>query len=108
MSDRFVKSSFSGGNGGDCVEWAFTASGVDVRDSKDRSGPRLSFTHRQWAELTQAAATSASHESITPGRLGVRLHGPGGQLHFTPAEWAAFTAGARAGECRMASLRSAS
>ncbi|MFD9427838.1 MULTISPECIES: DUF397 domain-containing protein [unclassified Streptomyces] len=43
---RWVKSSYSG-NGGTCVEWAPTqvlATGiVPVRDSKDVSGPVLSF-----------------------------------------------------------------
>jgi hypothetical protein len=33
---------------------------------------------------------------------GVRMTGEGGDLLFTRAEWAAFVAGARAGECRLA------
>uniref|UniRef100_UPI003F49820F DUF397 domain-containing protein n=1 Tax=Pseudonocardia sp. CA-138482 TaxID=3240023 RepID=UPI003F49820F len=97
---RFVKSSFSTGQSGNCVEWAFTPAGVTVRDSKDRSGPELLFTLREWTELTAAAATGAPHQSISPGSTGVHLTGQGGQLTFTPAEWHAFTAAARTGECR--------
>ena len=43
------KSSFSGGNGGGCVEIARNLSGVvAVRDSKDRQGPALVFTPDEW------------------------------------------------------------
>lgn len=52
------KSSYSGANGGDCVEVAFVPGWVGVRDSKQ--------------------------------------HGAGPVLAFTPAEWEAFVAGARA------------
>ena len=39
------KSSFSGGNGGDCVEVAVNLPGlVAVRDTKDSSGTTLVFT----------------------------------------------------------------
>lgn len=40
-------STLSGGNG--CVEAAFLADKVVIRDSKDRSGPRLFFTHHEWS-----------------------------------------------------------
>ncbi|HEV7898614.1 MAG TPA: DUF397 domain-containing protein [Planosporangium sp.] len=44
------KSSRSGGNGGDCVEVADNLSGiVAVRDSKDPTGPVLTFTLTEWA-----------------------------------------------------------
>ena len=43
------KSSYSQGNG-NCVEVAFLDDGaVAVRDSKDRSGPSLTFTEAEWA-----------------------------------------------------------
>ncbi|HEY4007777.1 MAG TPA: DUF397 domain-containing protein, partial [Pseudonocardia sp.] len=48
----FVKSSWSGGNGGNCVEWAFTPAGVQVRDSKDRLGTQLHYTLAEWDQLT--------------------------------------------------------
>jgi hypothetical protein len=56
----WFKSSFSGNNGGECVEVAFVPAGVGVRDSKQ--------------------------------------HGRGPVLLFAQGEWAAFLAGARAGE----------
>ena len=44
------KSSYSGGQGGNCVEVvaATTAGGVMVRDSKDKAGPVLSFPLEAW------------------------------------------------------------
>lgn len=47
------KSSYSGGNGGNCVEIAeLPDGGRAVRDSKDRSGPVLRFTPDEWAAFT--------------------------------------------------------
>lgn len=62
LSDaRWVKSSFSGDNGGDCVEVAELRDVTDapghkagqadlvaVRDSKDPEGPKLFFTPAEW------------------------------------------------------------
>lgn len=93
MSD-FVKSSFSGGNGGNCVEWAFASEGVRVRDTKNPDGPELLFTRTAWDALTAAVATGAPHPSVVPGPHDVRLD----TLTFTHAEWRAFTAATRAGE----------
>ncbi|QKW52058.1 DUF397 domain-containing protein [Streptomyces buecherae] len=49
---RWVKSSYSGGEGGQCVEWdpghATITSLVPVRDSKDPHGPTLAFTPTAW------------------------------------------------------------
>jgi hypothetical protein len=46
---QWRKSSFSGGNGGGCVEVAGNLPGiVAVRDSKDREGPALVFTPGEW------------------------------------------------------------
>jgi uncharacterized protein DUF397 len=42
------KSSYSGNNGGNCVEVATASYAVAVRDSKDPDGPRLSFTAEAW------------------------------------------------------------
>jgi hypothetical protein len=61
---QWRKSSWSGNNGGNCVEVARNLPlVVAIRDSKDPEGPKLVFT---------------------------------------PAEWEAFTAGARAGEFDLA------
>lgn len=46
------KSSFSGGNGGACVEVAGNLPGaVAVRDSKDPMGPALVFAPGEWASF---------------------------------------------------------
>jgi len=52
------KSSYSGNNGGNCVEVARNMPEiVAVRDSKDPQGPRLVFTPDEWR--TFAAAVKA-------------------------------------------------
>jgi Domain of unknown function (DUF397) len=44
------KSSYSGSNGGGCVEVAqFPGPAVGVRDSKDPEGPRLVFAPDDWS-----------------------------------------------------------
>lgn len=49
---QWVKSSYSNGEGGGCVEWAPAVVAVDgvvpVRDSKDPDGPRLVFSAAGW------------------------------------------------------------
>ncbi len=46
------KSSYSGGNGGGCVEVAsHRPNTVSVRDSKDREGPQLAFTGQAWSQF---------------------------------------------------------
>jgi hypothetical protein len=48
------KSTYSGGNGGGCVEVARNLPEVvAVRDSKDREGPALIFTPAAWRGLVQ-------------------------------------------------------
>jgi hypothetical protein len=47
------KSSYSGGNGGACVEVARNLPGfVGVRDSKDPDGAALAFTPDEWEAFT--------------------------------------------------------
>jgi Domain of unknown function (DUF397) len=46
---RWRKSSWSGSNGGNCVEVATNLPGiVAVRDSKDPDGPKLVFSSEEW------------------------------------------------------------
>jgi Domain of unknown function (DUF397) len=48
------KASYSGANGGECVEVASTGKTlVAVRDSKDPDGPNLAFTPRGWQSFIQ-------------------------------------------------------
>jgi hypothetical protein len=42
------KSSYSNGQGGDCVETASGNGGVFVRDTADRDGRTLAFTPETW------------------------------------------------------------
>ncbi|MFF1460401.1 DUF397 domain-containing protein [Streptomyces sp. NPDC058330] len=43
------KSSYSGGEGGDCVEFAAAATHVHIRDSKQVNGPVLTVGPGAWA-----------------------------------------------------------
>ncbi|MBC3844039.1 DUF397 domain-containing protein [Streptacidiphilus sp. 4-A2] len=52
----WFKSSYSGTEGGDCVEVAACLDAVHVRDSKDKSGPQLAFAPGAWAEFVAFAA----------------------------------------------------
>jgi hypothetical protein len=47
VNGDWFKSSFSAHNGS-CVEMRKTDDGAEVRDSKDRGGPVLVFTHAEW------------------------------------------------------------
>jgi hypothetical protein len=50
------KSTYSSGQGGNCVEVAGLADGGRaVRDSKDPSGPVLQFTAAEWAAFINGA-----------------------------------------------------
>ncbi len=42
------KSSYSGSNGGNCIEIAATPDTVAIRDSKDPVGPVLAFRRLDW------------------------------------------------------------
>jgi hypothetical protein len=49
---HWIKSSYSNGDGGGCVEWAPAVAAADgvvpVRDSKDPGGPALVFSAAGW------------------------------------------------------------
>ena len=51
MESNWRKSSYSGSNGGECVEVA-SAAAVLVRDTADRNGPVLTFTADAWRAFT--------------------------------------------------------
>ena len=60
VAEVWRKSSYSGGNGGDCVEVARgLPAAVAVRDSKDPDGPKLIVTVADWAAFTTAIRTGA-------------------------------------------------
>jgi len=55
------KSSYSGGNGGQCVEVARNLPGiVAVRDSKDPDGPVIDVSPRAWIEFTEHVKRATS------------------------------------------------
>ncbi|MFI6481477.1 DUF397 domain-containing protein [Nonomuraea sp. NPDC050663] len=51
---EWQKSTYSMSNG-ECVEIARTGSAVHVRDSKDPSGPTLTFTAGEWRAFLKGA-----------------------------------------------------
>ncbi len=61
MDVTWRKSSYSGGNGGDCVEVGAPAE-VDqvlVRDTKDRQGPVLAFSPQVWRRFAERVKATA-------------------------------------------------
>lgn len=52
---RWRKSTRSGGNSDMCVEVAFVADAIAVRDSKDTTGPVLIFTRGEWDAFVAGA-----------------------------------------------------
>lgn len=102
---RYVKSSRSGGSGGNCVEWAFQPEGVYLRDSKNPTGPELLIAHTDWPEFLTAASEAREHPWIqrhTPDFVHVRKDGH--KLHFTADEWTAFIDAIHAGECTLVTI----
>jgi hypothetical protein len=53
MEDNWRTSSYSGSNGGECVEVA-SSDAVLVRDTTDRNGPKLAFPVTAWSSFTAA------------------------------------------------------
>lgn len=53
------KSSYSGSNGGACVEVAApSGNSLAVRDSKDPDGPVLTFSRAEWRSFTTVLKTA--------------------------------------------------
>ncbi|MEU9009043.1 DUF397 domain-containing protein [Streptomyces sp. NPDC048479] len=52
----WFKSSYSSGEGGECVEVAACPGTVCVRDSKDTAGPTLRVSSDGWAAFVEFAA----------------------------------------------------
>ena len=55
------KSTYSGGNGGDCVEIGGTERAVAVRDTRDRAGAVLTFGPDAWRRF--AATIKDAHKA---------------------------------------------
>ncbi|MFE0361522.1 MULTISPECIES: DUF397 domain-containing protein [Streptomyces] len=54
----WVKSSYSGGGGGNCIEVAVHRTAVLVRDSKDTDRRALAVSRDAWAAFTALASGS--------------------------------------------------
>ncbi|MEU8539540.1 DUF397 domain-containing protein [Streptomyces sp. NPDC048717] len=54
----WFKSSYSGGEGGQCMEVAVHPTIVHVRDSKNIDGPQLAVTTAAWSAFVTEAATA--------------------------------------------------
>ncbi|WP_030385689.1 DUF397 domain-containing protein [Streptomyces sp. NRRL S-241] len=52
----WFKSSYSSGEGGECVEVANAVGSVHVRDSKNKAEAMLSFDAQQWATFVAFAS----------------------------------------------------
>ncbi|MFI7664158.1 DUF397 domain-containing protein [Nocardia sp. NPDC049526] len=113
--DRLVwrTSSYSGTNGGQCVEVAFGGRSVFIRDSKYRRNPAndlaaepvIEIPAKHWDTFLNAAVQNDA--KIPAGLPAITRHGlcevsiaaeDGTTLTFTAAEWIAFTAGVGDGE----------
>lgn len=46
---HWYKSTYSGGDGGECVEVALDTAAIRVRDSKEPGGPQLAITRSAWS-----------------------------------------------------------
>ncbi|MFD9715755.1 DUF397 domain-containing protein [Streptomyces sp. NPDC056500] len=56
----WFKSSYSGDEGGECVEVAAATATVHIRDSKESGGPQLAFTRAAWAGFVTEVGRSRS------------------------------------------------
>jgi Domain of unknown function (DUF397). len=53
------RSSYSGANGGQCVEVADLGSAVGIRDSKNQAGPALELSHAEFAAFIRSVKARA-------------------------------------------------
>ena len=58
-SARWRTSSYSGDNGGNCVEVGTTAPAIAVRDSTDPGGPVLTFPAHAWTVFAEQVKAGA-------------------------------------------------
>ncbi|KXK58664.1 DUF397 domain-containing protein [Micromonospora rosaria] len=56
LRDGVWRTSSASGGDGDCVEVAAVPESVSVRDSKDRTGPVLTFTETAWRDFVATVA----------------------------------------------------
>jgi hypothetical protein len=76
LEHAWRRSSYSGANGGNCVEVADGRGAVLVRDSKDPAGSRLAFGLAMWEAFTASVRAGVRSFLSRPGPAGVP-NGPG-------------------------------
>jgi hypothetical protein len=54
ITEQWKKSTTSGTNSGSCVEVRSHDDAIQVRDTKDRTGPVLTFTRPEWEAFVSA------------------------------------------------------
>ncbi|MFE3057726.1 MULTISPECIES: DUF397 domain-containing protein [unclassified Nocardia] len=105
------KSSYSGSNGGQCVEVCVTAQTVLIRDSKytgpSESRPIVSVPGALWPEVLDVVLAGSS--AAVGAELDIKVDADGAasltdsrgrRLTFTAGEWDAFTKGVADGQFR--------
>ncbi|MCC3769611.1 DUF397 domain-containing protein [Streptomyces sp. UNOC14_S4] len=69
----WAKSSYSSGQGGQCLEWPSQTTPqhtpLPIRDSKHPQGPALTFPAHTWSSFVEALA----EDRISTGRLSMNL-----------------------------------
>jgi hypothetical protein len=102
-------------NGNQCVEVRFDGDAVLIRDSKYRRNPAnrpaeepiITVTASEWTSFLDTLIRGRSHSDLTAltaaGSHTTLRHGSI-TLTYTPSEWDAFLAGARAGEFNRSAL----
>jgi Domain of unknown function (DUF397) len=65
LDESWRKSSYSGGNGGNCIEVGGPADGgrVLVRDTQDRRGPVLAVSGPTWRHFTERVKEASPRPS---------------------------------------------
>lgn len=58
---RWRTSSYTGANGGNCVEVGHTGHMIAVRDTKDSQGPALAFSPTAWRRFAGQVKSGARH-----------------------------------------------
>ncbi|MET8828212.1 DUF397 domain-containing protein [Streptomyces sp. NPDC004610] len=67
---QWFKSTYSGDEGGECVEIATDRTAIHVRDSKASRGPRLAFAPGVWAGFVADVGRGRPADLPHPGASG--------------------------------------
>jgi hypothetical protein len=62
------KSSYSGGEGGECLEVAVTSHSIHLRDSKHPTGPHLTLSPTAWSAFLSPTAGTRPPRSLPARR----------------------------------------